>query len=153
MEVEDMGREELLEEYNAALTRNIKMAAKLGTVEGRLLKLKRDHQREVEELKKMISGVEAAVWEDLHTRIATLEAEITKMKEHTWCAYCGLEIFIDDEAATKISEHIMACEKHPLHIALAANGKLREELESYKHFMRYGDERGEDAQAAIKEEV
>lgn len=50
-------------------------------------------------------------------RIAELEAEIATMKSHTWCAYCGLEIHIDDDAATKISKHIMDdCPKHPIRV-------------------------------------
>lgn len=61
-------------------------------------------------------------------RCRELEGEIKRMREHTWCAYCGLEIHIDDEAATKISEHIMSCERHPIHIALADNAALRERL-------------------------
>jgi septal ring factor EnvC (AmiA/AmiB activator) len=64
----------------------------------------------------------------LDKQIAELKAEIARMKEHTWCAYCGLEIHIDDAAATKISEHIMACEKHPIHIALADNLRQAEEI-------------------------
>jgi hypothetical protein len=89
---------------------------------------------------------------DLQAALATanqerdeLKAEIADMKKHTWCAYCGHEILIDDDLATKISEHIMTCEKHPLHIALAAlaaaqgdNGKLREVIETMILFIPDG---------------
>ncbi len=54
------------------------------------------------------------------------DEKIARMEEHTWCAYCGYEIHIDDEASTKISEHIMSCEKHPIHIAFAEIEWLRE---------------------------
>jgi hypothetical protein len=56
------------------------------------------------------------------------QRQIASMKEHTWCAYCGHEIHIDDEAATKISEHIVLCEKHPIHIAFAEIEKQREQI-------------------------
>ncbi len=52
--------------------------------------------------------------------------EIARMKEHTWCAYCGFEIHIDDEASTKISEHIMTCPKHPIRVAFEEIERLRE---------------------------
>jgi len=38
----------------------------------------------------------------------------------TYCAYCGFEVPIDDEAASKISEHIATCPKHPMRIIEAA---------------------------------
>ena len=32
----------------------------------------------------------------------------------TYCAYCGAEYPLDDNAATLVSEHIKMCEKHPM---------------------------------------
>lgn len=85
-----------------------------------------------------------------------LKAEIADMKKHTWCAYCGHEILIDDDLATKISEHIMTCEKHPLHIALAALSaaqgeveRLRETLDDIAHVGNY--EASQRAIDALKE--
>jgi len=70
-----------------------------------------------------------AITHDEMKELAEARREVELMKEHTWCAYCGHEIHIDDEAATKISEHIMACERHPIHIALADNAALRKRCE------------------------
>lgn len=103
------------------------------------------------EMKSVFDTAEARI-ADLQAALATanqerdeLKAEIADMKKHTWCAYCGHEILIDDDLATKISEHIMTCEKHPLHIALAAlaaaqgdNGKLREVIETMILFIPDG---------------
>jgi hypothetical protein len=52
-----------------------------------------------------------------------------EIKRNTWCAYCGYEINIDDEAATKISEHIMSCPKHPIRIAFDEIEKLKKEID------------------------
>lgn len=69
------------------------------------------------------------LYADAQAEIETLKAEIVRMKELTWCAYCGHEILIDDEAATKISKHITEdCPKHPIRIALAEIAALREKL-------------------------
>jgi len=32
----------------------------------------------------------------------------------TYCAYCGAEYPLDDNAAAQVSEHIKTCEKHPM---------------------------------------
>lgn len=32
----------------------------------------------------------------------------------TYCAYCGAEYPLDDNAATQVGEHIKTCEKHPM---------------------------------------
>ena len=72
----------------------------------------------------------------LRSRVAELEAELKRIMSRTRCAYCGHEVAIDDDAATQISEHIMSCEKHPLHIALRAyeevNAALTKEREKIK---------------------
>lgn len=54
-----------------------------------------------------------------------VEGELADMKKHTWCAYCGYEILIDDNAASLIGEHIRTCEKHPIR-------KLEVELEKQR---------------------
>ena len=54
--------------------------------------------------------------------------EIKRIKSVTWCAYCGHEITLDDEAATKIGEHIMLCEKHPIHVMFAEITRLTAEV-------------------------
>ena len=48
-----------------------------------------------------------------------LVAERNELKRYvdklpTYCAYCGFEVPIDDEAASKISEHITTCHQHPM---------------------------------------
>lgn len=59
--------------------------------------------------------------------------EVVRMKEHTWCAYCGLEIHIDDEAATKISKHIMEdCPTHPIRIYQRHSEALEEQVDLMK---------------------
>jgi hypothetical protein len=77
---------------------------------------------------------------------AELKTEIERRNSKTWCAYCGFEIDIDDEASTKISEHIMSCPKHPIRIyerhseALEAeNAALRAKLKLIEGiFIKYG---------------
>jgi hypothetical protein len=77
---------------------------------------------------------------------AELKTEIERRNSKTWCAYCGFEIDIDDEASTKISEHIMSCPKHPIRIyerhseALEAeNAALREQLKKMEEAKEYKD--------------
>lgn len=52
----------------------------------------------------------------LQTALEEKERELVEIKSRTWCAYCGHEIPIDDEASSKISEHIMSCSNHPIRI-------------------------------------
>ncbi len=47
-------------------------------------------------------------------KIAELQAEIDRLKSMTYCACCGKEFPLDDEAAIQFSEHILTCDKHPL---------------------------------------
>jgi chromosome segregation ATPase len=59
---------------------------------------------------------------DANKQIAALEAAVKDKDEEinhpkrTYCAYCGYVVDIDDNAASKISEHIMSCELHPMRI-------------------------------------
>jgi uncharacterized Zn-finger protein len=54
-----------------------------------------------------------------NAEIAKLQAEIANMKSHTYCVYCGTEYLVDNDAGTKVTEHIRTCTKHPLYQALA----------------------------------
>ena len=60
-----------------------------------------------------------------------LRAENTDLKSKfgfTYCAYCGKKFPIDAPDATDaISEHVAACEKHPMRKIEAENEKLRAE--------------------------
>jgi len=59
-----------------------------------------------------------------------LVAERDELKRYvdklpTYCAYCGFEVPIDDEAASKISEHIATCPKHPMRVIEAERDRLQ----------------------------
>jgi hypothetical protein len=108
--------------------------------EGGNLVLCDDHLAKVQELEKEVAQDRATLIRQLQLageQIAALTAKIAHMQEHTWCAYCGLEIHIDDEAASKISKHIMGCQKHPIHVLLAANARQAEEI---KRLAKLGNE-------------
>ncbi len=47
-------------------------------------------------------------------KIREQELEIDRLKSMTYCAYCGIEFPLDDDAANQVSEHIRTCDKHPL---------------------------------------
>jgi DNA repair exonuclease SbcCD ATPase subunit len=87
-----------------------------------------------------VKGIVAAcIIADVQFLLAALaekNAEIADLKAHnnvhTWCAYCGHEIFKDDEAATKISEHIMSCPKHPMRAWERHSEALEEQAEKYR---------------------
>ncbi len=42
----------------------------------------------------------------------------------TYCAYCGAEYPLDDNAATQVSEHIKICKKHPMRASEAEVARL-----------------------------
>ncbi len=46
----------------------------------------------------------------------------------TYCAYCGAEYPLDDDAATLVSEHIKTCEKHPMRAVEARAAELQAAL-------------------------
>jgi hypothetical protein len=50
-------------------------------------------------------------------------AKIREIKSKTYCTYCGIEFVVDDDAGTKVTEHIQTCSKHPLY---QANTKIKE---------------------------
>lgn len=96
-------------------------------------------------------------YETLRAQLADAQKEIEKRNSKTWCAYCGFEIDIDDEASTKISEHIMNCPKHPIRIyerhseALEAeNATLRERLKKVEEVYKMRDPSVSQMWQAIK---
>lgn len=78
------------------------------------------------------------IYNDAIDLIKKMDQELEEMKSSTWCAYCGHMIKLDDETATKISEHIMSCEKHPIHITLekikSLENALSESLKLQSHY-------------------
>jgi len=66
---------------------------------------------------------------ELLTRLIEIyDNKLAESKSKTWCAYCGFEIAIDDDAATKIGEHIKECTKHPIRAYERHNAELEAEL-------------------------
>lgn len=47
----------------------------------------------------------------------------------TYCAYCGAEYPLDDNAAAQVSEHIKTCEKHPMRAAEARAERYEDALQ------------------------
>ena len=43
--------------------------------------------------------------------LADKQAEQLK---RTYCTYCGTEFLLDDDAGTRVTEHIYACQEHPM---------------------------------------
>lgn len=64
--------------------------------------------------------------------VKPLEERIKQLKDGslTYCVYCGMEFLIDDQAGSKVIEHINTCEKHPLFKANQRIKELEAELES-----------------------
>ncbi len=56
-----------------------------------------------------------------------VKAEQARMKQLTWCAYCGKEYTLDTVTAEQIGEHIALCEKHPLFHAQKRVKELEQE--------------------------
>ena len=71
-----------------------------------------------------LSAGEAAV-----KKVAELENEIVGIKSRTWCAYCGYEIAIDNDAPLKIESHIFECEKHPVGLLCKEVERLNKQLD------------------------
>jgi len=49
-----------------------------------------------------------------------------ELNESTYCAYCGEAFVLDDAAASKVTEHIYSCLKHPMRDVEAERDALRE---------------------------
>ena len=52
--------------------------------------------------------------DDLRARLAEVERENARLKGKTYCAFCGHEVELDDEAASGIALHLRTCAKHPM---------------------------------------
>jgi ribosomal protein L31 len=48
----------------------------------------------------------------------------------TYCVFCGAKFPMDDEAGTKVIEHVKTCEKHPLY---QANQRIKESEEKVRN--------------------
>ena len=63
---------------------------------------------------------EVGFCEEIATQINNAETireenkRIIAKADKTYCAYCGAEFPLDDDAASQVSEHIKTCEKHPM---------------------------------------
>jgi hypothetical protein len=69
---------------------------------------------------------------ELRNKIAELEKELFDIKSKTFCAYCGFEIAIDNDAPLKIEAHIFECKKHPVCILSKRIAELEKEVERLK---------------------
>jgi len=79
-----------------------------------IINLIAENKRLKEEARSVISFAAKTEIETLRAQLAEKDKKIERLKEKTWCAYCGFEIDLDDSAASKISEHIKMCSKHPI---------------------------------------
>lgn len=55
----------------------------------------------------------------LSETLETAQAEVARLEDEnsqTYCAYCGIKFVRDDEAATKVTEHIYICIDHPMRL-------------------------------------
>ena len=50
----------------------------------------------------------------LTAELARLRSRIAELETTTYCAYCGEQYPLDDAAASRVSEHIKTCVKHPM---------------------------------------
>lgn len=86
-------------------------------------------------LKSELAAATAAIRGNV-SEIARLAGEVAANKSKTYCAYCGYIVPVDDDAATAISEHIKACDKHPLQTLAGAVDKLASERDSLREGLR-----------------
>ena len=52
----------------------------------------------------------------INKQLTAAQEELVSIKSVTWCAYCGHKVQLDDDASSKISEHIQSCPHHPMRI-------------------------------------
>lgn len=83
----------------------------------------------------------------LETLIAT-GAEVSRLRERqtlTYCAFCGEQFPIDNDAGSQVEAHIKVCEKHPMKAVLAENVEFRQRLAA-------SQKRVEELEAVVGEE-
>lgn len=68
-----------------------------------------------------------------------VKAENERMKQLTWCAYCGKEFPLDTVTADQVGEHIQTCKKHPL---FHAKRQVAEEILREFEKRRFGNPEG-----------
>lgn len=92
------------------------------------------HEVEIEQL---TAERDAIARENVSQKIAIREStdmlikaadELTRMKSETYCAYCGERFQLDDDVASRVSEHIRACQKHPMRKVEAERDAARAEV-------------------------
>jgi hypothetical protein len=102
------------------------------------------------ELEIMTAERDALARENLSQKITIREStdmlikaadELTRMKSETYCAYCGERFQLDDDVASRVSEHIRACQKHPMRKVEAERDALLADLTSERHHYAQSMER------------
>ena len=73
------------------------------------------------DIEKLRADLEAA-------KVELLKAQIENNR--TYCAYCGTEFLLDDDAAKNVTDHIKTCKKHPMRAVEAELAQAREALRS-----------------------
>lgn len=66
---------------------------------------------------------------DLLDEVQRLQEENKRLKERTYCAYCGYAVAIDDDVASAIASHILVCERHPMQTLAMEVERLTERCE------------------------
>lgn len=56
-------------------------------------------------------------------------------REQTYCTYCGIVFKIDDEAGTKVTEHIQTCEVHPMRVVEQQLAASQEQVAMLGHLL------------------
>jgi hypothetical protein len=83
---------------------------------------------EIERLRKLSTDRLVEV-EELRAERNEYKAEIERLRNHTYCAYCGEEFAIDIDTAA-VSEHIATCQKHPMRGLEAEIERLKTKLDA-----------------------
>ena len=81
------------------------------------------------DIEKLRADLEAA-------KVELLKAQIENNR--TYCAYCGTEFLLDDDAAKNVTDHIKTCKKHPMRAVESELAQAREilaPLEWDNHYM------------------
>ena len=82
----------------------------------------------------LVSDLNARPVEDaLRAELGAAKVELLKAQienNRTYCAYCGTEFLLDDDAAKNVTDHIKTCKKHPMRAVEAELAQAREALRS-----------------------